>query len=101
MLELPSKPTTTATTYNPIVKIFSLPSGLPVVKLKCPQALEGTLLMLVDTGSDKSICRLDKLKPDVPFNAKHFTEFTGIAGIRKSIGSAFLNMKFGRKVVVI
>lgn len=85
-------------TYNPILKLHT-EDNLTCIKISCPQAINGFVNLIVDTGSTHSLLKMTCLKPDTIYNPERRIDMEGISGHRMTVGETNLNLKFGRKNV--
>lgn len=87
-------------TYNPTIPL-SVNNGLTFIKLTCAQAIKGYLNLIVDSGSNHSMVKLQALRPDTIYDPVNTSKLNGISGDRATLGSTMLNLKFGRKNVAV
>lgn len=85
--------------YIPTVTLFGKKGDQMFVKLKCPLAKNGTLSLLVDSGSVPSLVKAEALHDETLCYPHLKVNLIGIAGSRFSAGACFLPLQFGRKVI--
>lgn len=69
------------------------------IKIKCQEAKEGELKLLVDSGCVPSIIKAETLHELTTYYPSLRLNLCGISGDRESIGACFLSLKFGKKLV--
>lgn len=85
----------------PSVPLFRLPNGQIYIKVKAPEAVNGELKFIVDTGSAPLIIRAEALDGLTPCFDENFVNLRGVSGSLRTLGSAIASLSLGRKTVPI
>jgi transposase InsO family protein len=84
-------------TYTPKLKIHGEHGKAKYVEVKCGAAKNNTLKLMLDSGADINLIKINSLKHDVNFFPNKRMNLCGISGSIASLGTVFLMLKIGRK----
>jgi RNase H-like domain found in reverse transcriptase/Reverse transcriptase (RNA-dependent DNA polymerase)/Integrase zinc binding domain len=88
-------------TYCPVIQMLGKSGEQNKLKLKSPQAKDGTVELIIDSGSTVSIMKIESLHESTQFFPEKRMILNGISGSRMSLGACFIGLKMGKKLVMI
>lgn len=87
--------------YNPVVPLTGKKDGQAFIKLKCNDAKSGFIKLIVDSGSEISLIKLECLTENTKIHPEQAVKLQGIASTRQGAGVCYLHLCFGKKWIPV